>query len=810
MMMGSTKLHVIKRGGRIEDVHFDKITSRIRKLCYGLDMEYVDPYAVTIQVINGLYAGISTVELDNLVADTAATMSIKHPDYALLAARVAVSNLHKETKRDFSEVISDLYHAKNKRTGKSLSLISEKYFDIIQRNAAKLNQSIIHDRDYSYNYIAFKTLEKNYLFKIDGKIIERPQYMLMRVAVGIHGEDIDRVIETYNFLSEHYFVHASPTLFTACTVKQQMSSCFTLTMASDSIEGICDTLTRCALISKSGGGIGLNVHCIRASGTRIIGTLGISNGLVPMLKVYNNTAEYVYQGGNKRPGAFTIYVEPWHSDIFEFLNLKKNTGKEENRAKDISYALWIPDLFMKRVLNDDTWSLMCPRLSSGLADVWGEEFENLYTKYEKEGNYKRQIKARELWSAILLSQEETGGPYMLYKDHCNRKSNQQNVGTIQCSNLCTEIVQYSSSDEAAVCSLASIAVNMFVNTSVKTYDFKKLKEITKVVARNLDTIIDINQYPITQAKISNLRHRPIGIGVQGLADAFILMRYPFESEEAQKLNIQIFETLYYGALEASCEMAEEKGTYETYQGSPISKGILQYDMWNVTPTDLWDWNKLKANIAKFGIRNSLLIALMPTSSTAQILGNNESIEPYKSNIYLKRVSSDEFLQVVNPHLLRELTKLKLWNEQIKSEITANNGSIQNIDRIPADIRLLYKTVWEIPQKIILKMAADRGPFVDQSQSLNVYMAKPTLDKLTSMHFYGWKIGLKTGMYCLRTELETDEPSTVNKTKLRQHVNFKEQDKETQTEKHNDNNDDETDSKFMCSLKNGDACFSCGA
>ncbi|XP_046832524.1 ribonucleoside-diphosphate reductase large subunit-like [Vespa crabro] len=810
MMIGSTKLHVIKRGGRVEDVHFDKITSRIRKLCYGLDMEYVDPYAVTIQVINGLYAGISTVELDNLVAETAATMSIKHPDYALLAARVAVSNLHKETKRDFSEVISDLYHAKNKRTGKSLSLISEKYFDIIQKNAAKLNQSIIHDRDYSYNYIAFKTLEKNYLFKIDGKIIERPQCMLMRVAVGIHGEDIDRVIETYNFLSEHYFVHASPTLFTACTVKQQMSSCFTLTMASDSIEGICDTLTRCALISKSGGGIGLNVHCIRASGTRIIGTLGISNGLVPMLKVYNNTAEYVYQGGNKRPGAFAIYVEPWHSDIFEFLNLKKNTGKEENRAKDISYALWIPDLFMKRVLNDDTWSLMCPRLSSGLADVWGEEFENLYTKYEKEGNYKRQIKARELWSAILLSQEETGGPYMLYKDHCNRKSNQQNVGTIQCSNLCTEIVQYSSSDEAAVCSLASIAVNMFVNTNVKTFDFKKLKEMTKVVARNLDTIIDINQYPIPQAKLSNLRHRPIGIGIQGLADAFILMRYPFESEEAQKLNIQIFETLYYGALEASCEMAEEKGTYETYEGSPISKGILQYDMWNVTPTDLWDWNKLKANIAKFGIRNSLLIALMPTSSTAQILGNNESIEPYKSNIYLKRVSSEEF-QVVNPHLLRELTKLKLWNEQIKSEITANNGSIQNIDRIPADIRLLYKTVWEIPQKIILKMAADRGPFVDQSQSLNVYMAKPTLDKLTSMHFYGWKIGLKTGMYCLRTESETDglEPSTVNKTKLRQHVNIKEQDKETQTEKHNDN-DDETDSKFMCSLKNGDACFSCGA
>ncbi|XP_014607532.1 PREDICTED: ribonucleoside-diphosphate reductase large subunit-like [Polistes canadensis] len=826
-MIGSKKLHVINRGGRMEDVHFDEITTRIKKLCYGLDMEYVDPCAITIQALNGLYAGITTAELDNLTAEIAASMGTKHPDYAVLAARIAVSNLHKETNSVFSEVISDVYNTKNMHSGKNISFISEKYFNIIQKNATTLNNAIVHERDYHYDYIGFKTLEQNYLFRIENKIVERPQCMLMRVAIGIHEEDIDRVIETYNLLSERYFIHSSVTLFTACSIKQQMSSSFLLTMSADSIEGICDTLTRCALTSKSGGGVGLNVHCIRARGTRIIGTFGVSNGLVPMLKVYNNTAEYVYQDGSKRPGSFTIYIEPWHSDIFGFLNLKKNTGKDENRARNMSYALWIPDLFMKRVLEDDFWSLMCPCKSPGLADVWGEDFEELYTDYEKSGNYNQQIKARELWSIILALQEETGSPYMLYKDHCNRKTNQQNVGTIKCSNASTEIIAYSSSDEIGTCNSASIAVNMFVDPKERKFDFEKLKMITKVVARNLDTIIDINQYPLPETKTSSLRHRPIGIGVQGLADAFILMRYPFESEEAEKLNIQIFETLYYGALEASCELAKEKGIYETYLESPVSDGILQYDMWNQNPTDLWDWDTLKKDIFKFGVRNSLLIALMPTSSTSLILGNNESIEPYKSNIYIRHVASKDY-QIVNPHLLRELTKLKLWNEQMKDDIIANNGSIQNIDHIPMDIKLLYKTIWEIPQKTLLKMAAERGPFVDQSQSLSVYMAKPTTNKLTSMHFYGWKMGLKTGMYCLKTQSDINKLNS-NKKEQNQCINAEKINKEVQIDKqivdnddnddnddtddnddNDDENDNETDSKLMCSIQNGDACFSCGS
>lgn len=698
-------------------------------------------------------------------------MTTKHPDYAILAARIAISNLHKETTKSFSEVIYNLYHVKEQYTNNQKPVISEKYYNIIQKNANKLNSAIIYDRDFSYNYFGFKTLERSYLLKIHGKVVERPQHMLMRVAVAIHGEDIDKAIETYNFLSERYFTHASPTLFSACTRQQQMSSCFLLTMSEDSIEGIYDTLKRCALISKSAGGIGLNVHCIRARGTPIAGTLGVSNGLIPMIRVYNNTARYVDQGGNKRPGAFAIYLEPWHADIFEFLDLKKNTGKEENRARELFYALWIPDLFMKRVLDNDIWTLMCPHESPGLADVWGNEFEILYTRYENEKRYKRQIQARDLWTAILISQVETGTPYMLYKDHCNRKSNHQNIGTIKSSNLCTEVVQYSSPDEVAVCNLASIAVNMFVNPINQTFDFQKLLKVTKIVTCNLDKIIDVNYYPIPEARKSNFRHRPIGIGIQGLADAFLLMRYPFESEEAQKLNIQIFETLYYGALEASCELAEEKGTYETYEGSPVSKGILQYDMWNVIPTNLWDWTILKKKIAKHGVRNSLLIAPMPTASTAQILGNNESIEPYTSNIYTRRVLSGEF-QVVNPHLLRDLTERDLWDEDMKNEIIANNGSIQDIERIPDDLKMLYKTVWEIPQKIILKMAADRGAFIDQSQSLNVHMAKPTTEKLTSMHFYGWKMGLKTGMYYLRTKPAANALQfTVDKSKLRNTSNI---------------------------------------
>uniref|UniRef100_A0A2C9JLE6 Ribonucleoside-diphosphate reductase n=1 Tax=Biomphalaria glabrata TaxID=6526 RepID=A0A2C9JLE6_BIOGL len=643
-------MFVQKRGGRTESVHFDKITSRIQKLCYGLHKDFVDPAAITLKVINGLYQGVTTVELDNLAAETAATMTTKHPDYAILAARIAVSNLHKESKKVFSEAMSDLYKWINPKTGKHSPMISEEVYNIIMNNAERLNSAIIYDRDYSYNYFGFKTLERSYLLKIDGKVAERPQQMLMRVSVGIHKEDIDAAIETYNLLSEKWFTHASPTLFNAGTNKPQLSSCFLLTMDSDSIEGIYDTLKTCALISKSAGGIGLNVHCIRATGSYIAGTNGTSNGLIPMLRVYNNTARYVDQGGNKRPGAFAIYLEPWHADVFEFLDLKKNTGKEEQRARDLFYALWIPDLFMRRVEENADWTLMCPNECPGLADVWGEEFEKLYTKYESENKGRKVIKAQKLWYAIIESQTETGTPYMLYKDSCNRKSNQQNLGTIKCSNLCTEIVEYSSPDEVAVCNLASLALNMYVKPD-KTFDFERLQYVTKVAVRNLNKIIEVNYYPVPQAEVSNKRHRPIGLGVQGLADAFILMRYPFDSPEAKQLNKEIFETIYFAALDASCELAEKYGPYETYPGSPVSKGILQHDMWNVKPSTKLDWDGLRKRIAQYGVRNSLLMAPMPTASTAQILGNNESIEAYTSNIYSRRVLSGEF-QIVNHHLLK--------------------------------------------------------------------------------------------------------------------------------------------------------------
>ncbi|XP_042212377.1 ribonucleoside-diphosphate reductase large subunit-like [Homarus americanus] len=760
-----SKMYVLKRDGRQEPVMFDKITSRVQKLCYGLNMEFIDPPAITLKVINGLYSGVTTVELDNLTAETVATMTTKHPDYAVLAARIAVSNLHKETKKCFSEVMTDLYNMVDKENGLKIPMIGEKYYKIIMDNADKLNSAIIYDRDFSYNYFGFKTLERSYLLKIGGKVAELPQHMLMRVAIGIHGEDIDAAIETYNLLSEKWFTHASPTLFNAATCRPQLSSCFLLTMKDDSIEGIYDTLKQCALISKSAGGIGLNVHCIRGTGSYIAGTNGTSNGLVPMLRVYNNTARYVDQGGNKRPGAFAIYLEPWHPDVFDFLELRKNTGKEEQRARDLFFALWIPDLFMRRVEEGGDWCLMCPHKCPGLHDTWGEKFEELYMKYEKEGRYIRKVPAHKLWYAIIESQVETGTPYMLYKDACNSKSNQQNLGTIKCSNLCTEIVQYSSPDEVAVCNLASLALNMYVNPD-KTYNFSKLKEVTKVVTKNLNKIIDVNFYPVEEARLSNMRHRPIGIGVQGLADAFILMRYPFDSEEAKLLNKQIFETMYYGAMEASCELAEKEGPYETYEGSPVSKGFFQYDMWKVTPTDLHDWTALKAKVAKFGVRNSLLLAPMPTASTAQILGNNEAIEAFTSNIYTRRVLSGEF-QIVNHHLLRDLTELGLWDDNTKNEIISHNGSVQNIAKIPDDLKALYKTVWEISQKVVIQMAADRGAFIDQSQSLNIHIAEPNYGKLSSMHFYAWKRGLKTGMYYLRTRPAASAIQfTVDKTKLK--------------------------------------------
>ncbi|KAH8104654.1 ribonucleotide reductase [Cristinia sonorae] len=732
---------------RKERVQFDKITARISKLCYGLDQDYVDPIAITQKVIAGVYQGVTTVELDNLAAETAAYLTTKHPDYAILAARIAVSNLHKETKKSFSSVIKDLYNYVNPKNGKAAGMISKETYDVVMANAETLDSAIIFERDFSYNFFGFKTLERSYLLKIDGRTAERPQHMLMRVAVGIHGSDIDRAIHTYNLMSERYFTHASPTLFNAGTPHPQLSSCFLVCMKDDSIEGIYDTLKNCAMISKTAGGIGLNIHNIRATGSYIAGTNGYSNGIVPMLRAYDATARYVDQGGNKRPGAFAIYIEPWHADIFEFIDLRKNHGKEEVRARDLFYALWIPDLFMKRVEENGQWSLFCPNEAPGLHEVHGEEFERLYEQYEREGRARKTIEAQKLWYAVLEAQIETGGPFMLYKDAANAKSNQKNLGTIKSSNLCTEIIEYSSPDETAVCNLASIALPSFIQRG--RYNFEKLHEIAKVVAFNLNRIIDVNYYPIPEARRSNMRHRPIGVGVQGLADTFMALRMPFDGPDAKLLNQQIFETIYHAALEASSEMAEKDGPYETYQGSPASQGQLQYDLWGVTPTDLWDWASLKERIARTGLRNSLLVAPMPTASTSQILGFNECFEPYTSNIYTRRVLAGEF-QVVCPWLLRELVDKKLWDDEMKNRIIANNGSIQNIQQIPDDIKAIYKTVWEISQKKVLDLAADRGAFICQSQSLNVHLSSPTMGQLTSMHFYGWKKGLKTGMYYLRT------------------------------------------------------------
>ncbi|KAL8935888.1 MAG: hypothetical protein Q9211_004462 [Gyalolechia sp. 1 TL-2023] len=742
-------MFVWKRDGRKERVQFDKITARVSRLCYGLDADHVDAAAITQKVISGVYQGVTTIELDNLAAETAAYMTVTHPDYAILAARIAVSNLHKQTKKQFSSVIDDLFRYINPKNHKPAPMISQNIHRIVMQHAEELNSAIVYDRDFNYQYFGFKTLERSYLLRLSGKVAERPQHMIMRVAVGIHGDDIEKAIETYNLMSQKFFTHASPTLFNAGTPQPQLASCFLIDMKEDSIEGIYDTLKTCALISKTAGGIGLNIHRIRATGSYIAGTNGSSNGIVPMLRVFNNTARYVDQGGNKRPGAFAMYLEPWHADVFEFLDLRKNHGKEEVRARDLFLALWIPDLFMKRVEKNGEWTLMCPNEAPGLADVYGDEFEALYERYEKEGRGRTTIKAQKLWYSILEAQTETGNPFMLYKDACNRKSNQKNLGTIRSSNLCTEIIEYTAPDEVAVCNLASLALPTYVDSSKGEYDFQKLHDVVRVLTRNLNKIIDVNHYPVPEARNSNMRHRPIGLGVQGLADAFFALRFPFESPEARQLNKQIFETIYHGALTASCELAQELGQYESYPGSPVSQGILQYDMWNVTPTDLWDWNALKAEIAKYGVRNSLLVAPMPTASTSQILGFNECFEPYTSNIYSRRVLAGEF-QVVNPWLLKDLVDMGLWSDNMKNRIIADGGSIQNVPNIPADLKALYKTVWEIPQRTIVQMAADRGAFIDQSQSLNIHLKDPTMGKITSMHFAGWKLGLKTGMYYLRT------------------------------------------------------------
>lgn len=741
-------MYVVKRNGKSESVKFDKITARIEKLCYGLDRRFVNAVDVAKKVIEGLYDGVPTTELDNLAAETAAALTVKHPDYALLASRIAVSNLHKNTIKSFSATSKLLYECQDERSGKFLPLIADDVYQIITDNAELLDSTIIYDRDYGFDYFGFKTLEKSYLLKIDGKVAERPQHMYMRVAIGIHKEDIESAIKTYHLMSERWFTHATPTLFNAGTPKPQMSSCFLLTMKDDSIDGIYDTLKQTAKISQSAGGIGLAIHGIRATGSYIGGTNGTSNGIIPMLKVFNDTARYVDQGGGKRKGAFAIYLEPWHADVFAFLDLRKNHGKEEMRARDLFYALWIPDLFMKRVEADGEWSLFCPNEAPGLHECWGDEFEKLYTRYEKEGKARKTIKAQELWFAILEAQIETGTPYLLYKDAANGKSNQQNLGTIKSSNLCTEIIEYTSPDEVAVCNLASLALPRFVIDGKFNHD--KLYEVTYEATKNLNRIIDNNYYPVEEARNSNLRHRPIGLGVQGLADVFILLRLSFESEEARQLNREIFETIYFAGMTASKDLAKIDGAYESFKGSPVSKGIFQFDMWGVEPTLRWDWYRLKDEVIKFGVRNSLLVAPMPTASTSQILGNNECFEPYTSNIYVRRVLSGEFV-VVNKHLLKDLIELNLWNDEMKNSIMSHNGSVQKIDGIPEEIKEIYKTVWEIKQRTIIDMAADRGAFICQSQSLNLFVDAPTTSKLTSMHFYAWRKGLKTGMYYLRSK-----------------------------------------------------------
>lgn len=815
---------VIKRDGHRESVKFDKITARIEKLCYGLDSKFVNPVEVAMKVINGLYDGVSTIELDNLAAEIAATLTTKHPDFAKLAARIAVSNLHKVTSKSFSNTMKRLYTYVDPKTGQNAPLISKETWKVVKDNAAELDEAIIYDRDFAYDYFGFKTLERSYLMKVDGKVVERPQHLLMRVAVGIHGEDIPAAIETYNLLSEKWFTHATPTLFNAGTPKPQLSSCFLLTMKDDSIDGIYDTLKNCAKISQSAGGIGLSIHNVRAKGSYIKGTGGTSNGIVPMLRNFDMTARYVDQGGGKRKGSFAIYLEPWHADIFEFLDLKKNHGKEEMRARDLFYAIWISDLFMKRVENNEMWSLFCPNEAPGLADCYGEEFERLYEKYESEGKYRKQVKAQDIWFEILEAQIETGTPYILYKDAANKKSNQKNLGTIKSSNLCTEIMEFTSPDEVAVCNLASLALPKFVTEDGK-FDHQKLYEITKVATRNLNKVIDVNYYPIPEARYSNMRHRPIGIGVQGLADAFILLRMPFESPEARGLNKDIFETIYFAAMESSMELSKEHGPYETFKGSPVSKGIFQFDMWGVTPSSgRWDWEKLKREVKQHGVRNSLLLAPMPTASTSQILGNNECFEPYTSNIYTRRTLSGEFI-IANKHLMKDLISLGLWSDNMRQKLISTNGSVQPIPEIPQHLKDIYKTVWEISQKAIIDMSADRGAFICQSQSLNIHITNPNFGKLTSMHFYAWKKGLKTGMYYLRSTAAADAIKfTLDKNAMQQpaesevapeipsiQIPVVAEAQQTIAYAQNSLSDyDQKLSDMACSLDNPDACEACGS
>ena len=835
-------MFVIKRNGDKEEVSFDKVTRRIKNLSCDLK---INAFVIAQKVCQEIYDGVLTTDLDELAAQTCAHLSTEHLDYGILASRICISNHQKNTSPSFSETISILYNHTDIHN-KPTPLVSQKLYDIVMKNKVKLNTYIKYERDYNFDYFGFKTLEKAYLIKINDIVIERPQHMLMRVALGIHNDDFKDALNTYDLMSQQFFIHATPTLYNSGTPRPQLSSCFLLELYSDSISGIYKTLGDCAEISKWSGGIGVNIHKVRANNSKIRGTNGKSTGIIPMLRVFNNTARYVNQGG-KRNGSFAMYLEPWHADIEDFLKLKKNHGNEEERARDLFYALWIPDLFMKRVEADENWTLMCPDECPGLSDCYGEEFEKLYLEYEQKNMGRKSINAQEIWFSILESQIETGQPYILYKDSCNKKSNQKNIGTIKCSNLCTEIVQYTSPEETAVCNLASVGLPKLINNN--EFNFQKLYEITRVMTKNLNKVIDVNFYPIPEAERSNKRHRPIGIGVQGLADTFAKLGYPFDSDEAVKLNKEIFETIYFAAVTESMEIAKKRkelltnyfklldkitvytgenkdnyqpiqnlykqeyletyitnlqlhkdyhkiedtcseilrlnkiikpieeellkfkeigGAYATYKGSPVDKGILQYDMWGVTPSDRWDWKTLKEEIQKFGIRNSLLLSPMPTASTAQILGNNEAIEPYTSNIYSRRTLAGEFV-IVNKHLVKDLMDIDIWNKDIKDQIILNRGSVQDIDIIPNEIKNKYKTVWEIKQKKLIDMSVDRGAFICQSQSLNLFVAEPTFNKLSSMHFYSWKQGLKTGIYYLRTRAVanaqqfTIDPNKVSKT-----------------------------------------------
>ena len=753
----SEQMSVTKRDGTSEELSFDKILGRVKNLSKNIEptLTGVNYAQLVMKVVDQLFPGIKTTAIDELVAEQCASMSTVHLDYGALASRIVVSNHQKNTSSSFADTMAVLYNFED-ANGNHSPLISESVHRYVELHRESLDEMIDYNRDFAVDYFGFKTLERAYMMKANGVIVERPQHMWMRVAVGIHHElgdvsgsrdTLELVKQTYDLMSQGYFTHATPTLFNAGTPRPQLSSCYLVALEDDSIDGIFNTLKECARISKWAGGVGLHVHNLRATGTHIRGTNGASNGIVPMLRVFNMTARYVDQGGGKRNGSFAIYLEPWHADIFDFLDLKKNHGDEEMRARDLFYGLWVPDKFMQAVKDDADWHLFCPDICKGLSDAWGDDFSALYDKYVTEGRAKKTIKARELWYKILDSQMETGTPYLLYKDSANRKSNQQNLGTIRSSNLCTEIIEYSDKDQTAVCNLASIGLPKYVRDDM-TYDFEKLHSVVKVVTKNLDKVIDINYYPTEKTRRSNLLHRPIGIGVQGLADVFAMMDYSFESEEARALNEQIFETIYHAALEESCSIAQRDGPYSTFNGSPASKGILQFDMWNVQPSDRYDWNELKDNIKSYGLRNSLLLAPMPTASTSQILGYNECIEPITSNIYSRRTLAGEFI-LANKYLMKELIDLNLWNERVKNSIIANNGSIQQIDIIPQEIRNKYKTVWELPMKALIDMAADRGAFICQSQSLNLWLEDPTYNTLTSMHFYAWSKGLKTGIYYLR-------------------------------------------------------------